>query len=289
MSVGSDIELKSTEVKKARLMVEFSDGYTFRNLIEYLKNTNTTGNLIFNPSGITYQQENMNKDLLNHIEIRKEDLPSYIVNPSPGEEAVHIGATMSELRPLTRCIGKKDGVRLVMSEESPLLYIQVISQFTRDGNKGNTIFYRPHKVDQEYFSTDVYSHPETDPTCTISIAEFSRVCGALHVQKCKHVIIKGYPKGVLFEGMLDGDILVRESPFGDCTPAPRLIVRGASESKEETFSIKVNISNIKPLSRLSSISPNGTVKMYFEQDKPFKIICNIGTYGTLRIFLRASA
>lgn len=162
MAHQSDTDSKSAEVKKARLMVEFSDGYTFRNLIEYLKNTNTIGNFIFGLSGITYQQPNVNDDLLNQIEIRKEDLPTYIVNPSAGEEVVHIGATMSELRAVTRGVGKKDGVRLVMSDESPLLYIQVIGQFTRDGSKGNTIIYRPHKVDQEYFDTNIFTRPETE-------------------------------------------------------------------------------------------------------------------------------
>ena len=90
----------SEESKEYVFYAEFSDGYSFRNLVEYLKSTNNTGNFLFSSRGINYIQNNTSNTLLNCVEIRGYDLTAYVFNAKL--EQIDVGVNLSNLRSITK-------------------------------------------------------------------------------------------------------------------------------------------------------------------------------------------
>lgn len=298
------------------LFAEFSDGYSFRNLIEYLKNTNIAGNFIFTPERITYSRSDANNTILNEIVILKSNLTYYVYN-APSTEVI-IGVTISNLRKITKPIGKKDSIRLYMLQGDPLLYIQIVSINTKALSRNNANFVRPQGgIDHLLYDVGDYTRSDENPNCTIPIMDFCRMCTAMNSISCTFVTIRGLPRGAIFEAMTDGSISGRIDKFGiiDNPPpppsissdlsnidsvvsnlqsatikmptvkTPRLVIQTAADLAETC--IKVKIATIKALSKINNLStPTGIIKLYMEPDRPLKLVCNIGNYGRLVIYLR---
>ena len=304
------------------LFAEFNDAYSFRNLIEYLKNTNIAGNFVFSPENITYSRSDAGNTILNEIVISKSDLTYYVYN-APVPEVI-IGITISNLRKITKPIGKKDSIRLYMLPNDPLLYIQIVSINTKALSRNNANFVRPQgNIERLLYDVTGYVRGDDNPNCTIPIMDFCRMCTAMNSISCSFVTIRGLSRGAIFEAMTDGSISGRIDKFGiiDEAPsssskypsgssdlslidsflsnlqiredkikvsnvkAPKLVIQPPIDTTETR--IKVRISTIKALSKINNLSPpTGTIKLYMEPDLPLKLICKIGTYGTLTIYLR---
>jgi hypothetical protein len=271
---------------------EFSDGYSFRNLIEYLKSTNTNGNFIFHKNGVNYSQHNNTNSLLNFIEIRSCDLSVYIYNST--EDTVKVGINLSNLRSITKSVGKKDSIRLFMVTESPLLHISISSPNTKELNRNNISVIRPQKLEDVQYELNEYEREEIFPNCTTPAFDFNKMCSAMNALKCSHILVFGDGSSIVFKGMFDGDLVGRTDTFG--ITKKRDIYGGYSIGEEspqiiqkpepQQYSIKIDVSTIKALGKLNNLSPNGTIKMYMEENLPFKMISNIGSYGKLVIYLR---
>lgn len=295
---------------------EFNESYSFRNLVEYLKNTNVEGNFVFTKDLITYTRADASNTILNEVIIRGCDLTYYIYN-SPLPEII-IGLTIANLRRITKPIGKKDSVRLYMLPSDPLLYIQIISVNTKALSRNNANFVKPQLCDTIEYDPGTYTRSEDSPNCTIPVMDFCRMCTAHNSLQNSFVTVRGLPRGVIFEGIIDGDITGRIDKFGivdnigngaadpvsisDNNPAifseirldkikaptgkaPKLVIQTAAEAAE--IRLKIKVSTIKALSKLNNLSTSGgIIKIYIEKDLPIKLVCNIGTYGKLIIYLR---
>lgn len=298
------------------LFAEFSDGYSLRNLIEYLKNTNVAGNFVFTPEDITYSRSDAANTILNEIYIHKSDLSYYVYN-APAAEVV-VGVTISNLRKITKPIGKKDSVRMYMLAGDPLLYIQIVSTNTKALSRNNANFVRPQaNIERLVYDVTGYTRTEDNPNCTIPITDFCRMCTAMNSISCSYVTIRGLARGAIFEAMTDGSISGRIDKFGiidehktvapspidlsvidsvmsnlhpdkikaSNVKTPRLLIQAPIDESETR--IRVRISTIKALSKINNLSPpTGHIKLYIEPDLPLKLVCKIGTYGKLTIYLR---
>jgi hypothetical protein len=294
------------------IFVEFSDGYSLRNMIEYLKSTNTHGNFYFTPEKILYSRSDANNTVLNDITILGCNLTYYIYNST--EPHIPVGVTISNLRKITKSIGKKDSVRLFMRQGDPTLYIQILSVNAKALSRSNVNMITPQPIEQEIYDVDGYTRSEETPNCTIPVMDFCRMCAAMNSIQCSYVIIRGRPRGAIFEGIMDGRTIGRRDEFGICkktagsaipdlTPLmedlsmdkikvpnkiPKIVpLNDVEEDDEDEVQIRVKISTIKALSKINNLSTAaGIVRLYLERDLPAKLICNIGSYGKLIIYLR---
>lgn len=317
-------ELSKPELSKPEnrpiIYVEFSDGYSIRNLIEYLKSTNVHGNFVFTEDGISYSQPDADNTILNEISIPRCNLPMYIYNST--EPYLAIGVTISNLRKITKSIGKKDTVQMYILPNNPMLCIRIISVNTKALNRGNMNYLKPQSLDLVFYDLkDAYSRSDDNPNCSIPIMDFCRMCAAMYSIQCSYVTVRGFPRGAIFEGMIEGGITGRIDKFGICEPLkdkspsqdpisspdfsslsslldnisldkiklpstnkiPKLVV----QSSEEEVRIRISMSTIKALSKINNLSTSsGIVKLYMEPDRPLKLVCNIGMYGKLTIYLR---
>jgi hypothetical protein len=302
---------------------EFNDGYSLRNLIEYLKSTNISGVLHFCPDKIKYCRADVDQTILNEVVIYASDLPEYIYRAK--EPSIAVGVTISNLRKITKSIGKKDGLCLYMNQGDPRLHILPISANSKSSTGNNVNSILPQQIkDQEYEVTG-YLNSEDKPNCTIPISDFCRMCTGMWTISCSYVTIKVYPKGVCFEGLTEGGVITTQSKFGTTTMTnttkecistllsnveipddvleqqlddhmddqmeqeheqqePTIQIR---EDIQQQLKVKVKISLIKALSKINNLSSSaGVIKIYMEPDLPLKMICSIGTYGKLTIYLQ---
>lgn len=275
--------------KNLLFIAELSDGYSFRNLVEYLKTTNSRGNFIFREDGIHYSQSDSSNKVLNIVDIRACDLSYYRFFSAKPE--IVIGINIPNFRTITKSIGKKDGARIYMYQNDPLLYIRILNQNTKMLNKNNVNIIRPQSVERAVYVVGEYKNPETSPNCTVPSIDFSKMCSAMNALRCSSVILQGYPKGVVFQAVLEGELIGRVDRFGDCN-TDEMVPNFTSTPVSDEFTklqIGVELSTIKALTKLNNLSTNGTIKIYMEPDLPIKIICNIGTYGRLTIHLDDSS
>lgn len=306
--ISKQLQLKDTS---ASFLAEFSDGYSFRNMFEYLRITNIKGNFRFSRDLICYEQADASMTIVNQIEISTCELTCYQFNSQTDE--IVIGINISDMRNITKTIGKKDSVRIYKQADDPILYIQIITQSTRGSMGHNVSVIRPiTDVEITMYEMPEYRVSEKYPNCTIPMTEFTRTCTSMSTFRCSYVTIIGLPKGAIFKTLTEGTISGKYQEFGICDgytttpspqsygqadidfaatmrlslptgPPPKLVVK--SENKPVAI-IKIKMAIIKALSKLNNLSTSGTIKMYMESDNPLKLVCRIGTYGILRIFIR---
>ena len=294
----------------ASFVADFTDGYSFRNMIEYLRTTNSNGNFRFRSEVIYYEQDDASHIIVNQIEINNCELSLYEFNSKASD--IVLGVNISDMRAITKTIGKKDSLRIYKLAGDPLLYIQIIGNNSRGTGRQNISVVRPHKVEVVEYKIPEYKRSERYPNCTISSTDFAKMCTSMSSLKCNYVTVYGLPKGVSFEGLTDGAMFGRIERFGSQdyspnihsmdssssplrlnninvpnTPKPRLVIKQTTPLPEDQIKIKIKMGLIKALAKLNNLTNHGMIKIYMEPDNPLKIICQIGNYGTLRIYIRS--
>jgi len=292
---------------EASFFATFIDGSSFRYLIEYLRLNSVEGTFLFKKDCIVYAEENDDETVLNYVNIKTYELTDYEYNSFNDQIISKI--SLSELRNKTRTVGKKEQMDIYRRSEEPTnLYIQVRSQEKSSGD--NPVYYcMPMESDElTILNLPHYNRGKKNPNCTIYQSDFSKLCKALVVNKCSYVEFLGYDKGIVIKGYSSKGTIAMVKEYGKRNQqnknksstaksilnvntqsriksektAPKLAIRDINEINR----YKVYIDQIKALAKLNGFSPNGTIKFYIEEEKPMKLVCNIGTFGKLSIFIR---
>lgn len=288
---------------EASFLATFVDGSSFRNMIEYIRLPTIEGVFRFTKTNIFYEQADPDKNILNIVNIKSYELTEYSFESKTDE--IVVGINLVELRNITRNVGKKDHIDLYkLPEEPKSLYIRVRSQ-SEKGSDSN--LYRLPIITTNYllYTLPEYKRGKRDPTCTIYQSDFSKLCKSLVAIKCNKVKIHSFKHGLICKGISNTGEIASVKEFGKCrentnpstnlksiyptggriirpkVPPPRLKIGEIGEI--ESFTIDKTI--IKFLIKLNALSPNGTIKVYVEKDLPLKMVCNIGTFGKMSIYL----
>lgn len=305
-SISTDDDSSSEgldESNNSSFQAIIGDGYSFRNMIEFLKVTSARGNFVISHDKIAYEQSDIstNTYIINQVVINTSELTKYEFD---SKEQFFIGVNIEDIRTVSKTIGKKDSIKLYKVFSDPFLYIQIISNNSRGTDRENMNVIRPQSNDVYQFKCVQYSNDERNPNCKIMASEFAKVCTSMSSLKCDYVTIYGLPCGIVFQGGTPGRTSERIEKFGvvdgfipsSCDsisidqleipscPRPKLNIK-YDKSNVQPVKIKVKISIIKSLSKLNNLSTNGTIKLFIEQDKPLKILCPIGNYGILRTYI----
>lgn len=262
------------------LFAEFTDGYCLRNLIEYAKSTNTSGNFIFTPDKILYARADANSTLVNEFIISACNLSYYEYRSEEPEIAV--GIKLSDLRSITKSIGRKDGLRIRMYQGDPLFHLEIVTSNTKGMNRNNENTLRPQTVSEPGYEVGEYA-VDSQPNYKISVADFCRSCMSMNSIKCSSVLISCYPNSITFEGTLEGGIVGRRDFY-------HRLPDGQPETGEPTRTLRVRVNIIKSLSKLVNVC-NGTGVIRFflgldEANDPLRLRCKIGAIGHLNIYLQ---
>lgn len=260
-------------------VADFNDGYSLRNTLEYLKNTNSSGVLKFFPDKIVYEQSDKTKVIVNKIEINTSDLAHYEFYSE--NNLISIGLNISDVLSVTKTIGKKDGVRFYKLKDEQYLYIQIISQSSNAVEKDNVSIIKPQQINLLPFEEPEYERSERTPNAAILSSKFSKLCKALSALKCETITVIGYPEGITFASISQGVLIGRIEKIGNVDDEP---IDSCIENMKRPL-IKIRCSTMKSLGKIGNLCTTGMVKMFIEHGKPLKLISKIGNYGTLKSFI----
>jgi hypothetical protein len=292
---------------------EFSDGYSFRNLIEYLRLTNFKGVFRFYGDKIVYEESNEDKTILNHALIKPYELTDYQFSSRTGE--IIVAVNLVKFRNVTKNIGKKDRAALCKTANDPNLYVQVFNINSQSSGEQSGLYVVPTEpIGYTIFTYPTYERIEERPNCTIYQADFSKMCTSMISVKSTYVTAHGLDRGIIFKGMtasgvpgcirdfgkvrkeqetkFHGKLKNISSSLGGFSavklktsdqPTPKLKIGEFGEIQHVTISMPT----IKGLAKLNNLSPMGTIKVYVEKGCPLKFICSIGGYGKLTVYIRS--
>lgn len=283
---------------------EFSDGYSLRNLVEYLRLTNYHGTFKFTSDQITYDQMDGKESILNCVTIDTHELTDYNIQSSTGEVCMRV--SLPEMRQRTKNIGKKDRAVISKLAYDNNMYLEVYSQNSAStGDRPNVYIINTIKAETKIYKRPEYNVERKKPNCAVYQGDFAKFCSSFISIKCNYVTAHGFETGILFRGMSPTHEIIGVKEFGKCdetqinntivnqesvdhtniikpgTKPPRLQIY----EHVELESIKIPIDIIKGLAKLNNLSATGNIKMFFEYNKPLGLICSIGTYGDISVFL----
>lgn len=263
---------------QAQFLIEFADGMEIKNLIDYLKNTNSSGSFRFSQDRVLYRQHSSDGVILNDLEIDVSEVFLYNFHSSTGEMVLHLD--LDEFKNRINSLEKKESLRITKFPDQPYLFFHRISEgLQRDafthllpGQVNNIIQYDIHQ----------YNRSENNPNCKAVAIDFAKACKAISKYGKQGVIIRGYPNGITFQV---------GTPGGGGGIYPFGIVPANAESysvptPDKIAEIVVTASIFKNFSKIEKIAASETIKLFIEPDSPLKISCRIGIYAYFNVYIR---
>lgn len=301
--VSNKNNLVEYEMKKnlnTSFSVEFHDGYSFKYLLDYLKETGNSvdsgGNFVFTQKGIRYSQSNVDNTILNTFLIFGKELCEYVFK-SDNDEYI-VGCSFEDICPVTKGIGKKDKFKMYKCPDQRYVYFYSVKNNAVSSSTGVTtilpknIKYKKYLIDESLGKFD-------EPIVTITTSEFKNMCEEMLVYKSTYISVQGTKDKVTFISG-NGTAANRFREFGKSNrsfninkynnmdiihskrPGPNL--RILPESSDYIHKIRSSI--IKSLAKLNNLSERGTVKIFMNENA-IKLQSHIGTYGILETYLRS--
>jgi hypothetical protein len=302
------------------IIANFLDAYSLRNILSILRHMVTEVNLDFSSEHIRIIRDNATRDALIDVIIRTDQLSQYEMNAFTEEGKLvknfEVGINTADIMKITKLAGRKDSMLFYINQADENLYVQISNTGKTFGDNAINLIHTKN-VDHKSYGEIVYGDNAT--SVRISTMEFSKAFTAYITLKCKYVQVHKFQTGIQFKGVLPGGDIGRVDSFGDCTNVERcssiisdevteLLTKLDLKSKaeilnpnkvvshskikmniirdEENYTIKIRMSMIKALSKLSSLSLSAIVKLTMEVGKSLEIICPIGSFGQVKINLR---
>jgi hypothetical protein len=278
------------------ILAHFHDGYSLRNVFQFLRNTCRCVHMLFGEDSIVIKEENAKGSIFAECEIRVDDLTDYIFN-CPVEPLV-CSFDAIEMQKATKAVGKKDGIKLyVKGGNNPSIYIEVLN--VGSGSFGDGLKLVPLIDSKPAVFTDM-EYKRKKANARPPINQFSKFCADIASHKCTSINIIGFETGILIQGM-ESNIPKTIKRFGNINlPAlpnmnGRYIMDGDTSKPQlnihypdEVARITIDTHPIQAMGKFNNLCPTGIIKIFLEEDKPLKIISNIGCYGTLTLYIKAA-
>ena len=303
-------ELLVAEDSSSSFLAEFHNGYIFRMLIEYLKETNTEGNFVITKHGITYTQSDGSERLLNDVVIHAHELVKFEFYSQTGK--IIIGVNLDNMKKRSKSIKKKSSVVIYKEPGQNFLCMQINGQ-GGTSSSGNIIVLNQTYVSPTIIDLPEYNRAEDEPNCVIAAAIFLERCAFIKDAGVSKASISGYNEGMVMLGRADDGSISQISDFGilpektesddhslkkivDSVSSMSLISSKVTPlfvihedipvASEALHTVTVDVSTINALAKLNNITPGGVIRWYIERNKPIKLVCHIGTCGQLSIILK---
>jgi len=288
----------------------FAEAYTFRACIEFIRHVCTQANFVFYPDRIELVRGDSDVTTLVEWSISTSELTQYKYNAYDDAgnklDCFAAGFSLAEMVKGTKAIAKKDGMAFFIKPDDNVMNIQVISA----GKQGSTGYVQLIEVPIIEYDKVVYQRDEKQANVRVPAANFAKMCSSMTSSKCQCVRFTSYPTGVECLGMLadnslgrrenfgicskGGDVIVTPEPVRSTNPETRVVagtptIRLVMRSYEDLNTINVKTTPvIKAMGRFNNIAGTGVVKVTNEPGKPMRLICNVGNYGMLAVYIRDS-
>lgn len=289
---------------------EFHDGYSFKYLLEMLKeqgDIQNGGNFVFSRDGITYRQANSDNSILNVADIFSDELCEYSYESS--RDMYIVGCGYTDICPITKNIGKKDRLRIYKVPGQEEIYLHIIQQTSESNDETNIRTFRPKTIDYTIYSIDDLGDFGEKPIKLVSTNRFKKMTDSMYSVRSKQVTVQCTDNAVIFSASANGGISNAVVKWGDVDRANKyrdinslytgqintnnlIKPAGASAFLEIVpdgfkYEIIMDSSTIRSLAKLNNLCPQGTVKIYMNQ-QALKLESYIGVYGKITTYIRSN-
>ena len=260
------------------IVLEFTSGYAFRQLVEYGALINNELPIYCNKTSISTSKANDTRTIITFNMILPYNLTKYVFNEKyvnqQGENSFHvINMNFQEARKYIKNISKTKSVRLYQYSKDPNnTYLQYFG--TNDGDEEEICI--PNVMYQltSYNVEEVNRRDTTNPNVTISLDVFCEKIKS--VQKLKHskVIFRVFPKGVHIYCLDNKNTLIRTIPWGEYYP------KNVDNKPAEAFDIILTDTFMKALCQTSTFHSDGIIRIYCSQDNLVRLEIPVSCFGT---------
>lgn len=201
------------------LSATFGEAYTFRHAVAIMHREIAQACFTFTEHEIYIGFSNNQNCIIHNITINTRELKDYVYNIVDQNGVLvpsyNIGFDTTQLYQFTKSINRRDGLKIYLLAESQLdvLCIFPLRTGVKDANKINAFFLKIMHVKQVIIDQGSGVN-STEPNVKIQAKEFTDVCGQAIDTKCAYVEIIGYPKGIIFRGILSDKQEAFISRFG---------------------------------------------------------------------------
>ncbi len=276
------------------LTYQIPNGWVFRNLIEYLRNTNGKGTFKINKDGIMYSENSGH--ILNTFIIDASKLPMF--KYSCEDEVITKSFSFAELCTILKSMEKKEQLIFFSKKGDRNIWMRRIG-----GTSSADNLHRIKLIDVETYNWET-CNPEKirDPNCVLTAQEFSRCCSELKSAKCLEIELKASRYGIMFVGCDAGKIPFKYLAFGSYEePVKAGTVKTNQNGKgvlltlfsgiNKNNSIKIEPRVIGFLIKVNNLVPDkkSIIKVYhdeYDNTAVFKFIFSLGNMGEMSICLR---
>jgi hypothetical protein len=274
--------------------VEFSNGYTFRQFVEFSKRVSKQLPLAFSQKGITTAICSSTRQMIVNSVFRREDLTRFEVNrafvniPAEGSEWFHIvNLDTGELFDQIRAVAKKDGVRLMQRADRPeSIQIQIFGPKT-DGGTSNIRVKKYSPI--SYTVTEPNRRPSTCPNVTVQLARFCSCLSGLIKARYSKVAVRIFASGVTVLGATATGSSTRGATFGTVptgiSPTGQTIGESPETDDSEFCQISLASPTVNSLVKLINFHSEGVIRIYCSSPSVVRIETSLGCYGSIRIYL----
>lgn len=267
--------------KEILISCDITEGYAFRTLVQYLKQTNLEGRFYFTIDGLHYNQMNGTQTILNDILIKRSSFTKYIFNGE--EDDIHlVGLTLSSFNDNTKNIAKNDTISLcVYKGESKLIF--TISTNGRLKIRGELPIIDPAETEM-YELPNEYFPDEDAPIVTCDIKEFVERCQTISKSRVDKILVKSTTTGINMSATIEASSQRSEVNFGELYKEIASNGKNRFVFEEEENQMYVDKNDVKALAKISNMC-SGKIKLYIVDDSPLKIYVNFAGIGEVRIYL----
>jgi len=279
----------NVQVKEYSFIAEFIDGYSFRNLFEYLKGYHDVGQFTFKSDGIHFIRSNNKADLINEFWIKAKELTLYEFNES---SPITKGVDVALFKAAVAIIGKKDSVKWSLFKNSDSFNIQLMGHNNKDYD-GNIQKIPIKNIEEQEIEMDECKRSLDDPNFVWPLSDVAKSCKPISTG-CSHIYIYQYKKGIKIEKNINGTAGEHFCKFGRIDEKDNLdnqlssmSISQSSTSSATVNRIKIRSENIKNLHKINNLSEKTNMRFYFEEsgNQFIRLSCNIGCYGLLTIYM----
>ena len=250
-------------------LAEFPDCSVFQLLIDILRKFSTEGLFIFSKSGIRFSKEDDKKMVFNDVFIDASELTRFNYESDLEEYTVCLN-----LETLKSHLGSEKKNKLTIYKKKDEITIGI----KLNNHTGSGIIRPIMLSDADRYNIESYGN-ERYPNCCISSSDFGLLCKKITGLKSQKIKVVAHTCGVTFLSLTDTGQRSTFSSFGEpITQDDVSIIEGGTDYIYGFV--------LKPLIKLSNLSPSSVIKIIIKDQKPLKIVSHVGTLGILRTYIK---
>ena len=256
-------------VKQPLFQCKTDNAFQFKILSELLSNILNIGFFEISKTGISISMFDQPRKTMISIQLQAENFQTYVLN---SKESLHIGMNTSHFHKMLKSLKKKDFIEL--SIESENLSELIIKTIPKENNR---VTVSGMKI-QSAQNLDVVKPVGYTKSIIIQSSDFSKMIKDLSVVSSDIFTISNTDDTIKFSSESDG-IVKRDVMFGNGND------KSSIYKTENVFVFAFE--QLERISKISSLS-NSVYVYPCTTDLPLHIRSNIGSIGTLSIFIKSN-